>query len=58
MVTHEETRKEKLEISNIFLKLSADTSQTGIAYGRGDKRGVRRNISQIITQWEKIRKRI
>ena len=58
MVTHEENRKEKLDVSYDLFGLSADISQLGRAYLRSEPKGVRKNILQMITKLEKIRKRI
>ena len=58
MATHEENRKEKLDISYNLFGLSADISQLARAYLRSEPKGVKRNISQMIIKLEKIRKRI
>jgi len=58
MPPHDETRKEKLEVVYLLDGISADVSQLSRAYIRGENKGVRRNIVQIITQLEKIQKRI
>ena len=58
MTTHDEIRKEKLDVSYNIFGLGADMNQMGRAYLRSDPKGVRRNITQIITKLEKIRKRI
>lgn len=58
MATHEEIRKEKLDVSYIIFGLGADMNQMGRAYLRSDPQGVKRNITQIIAKLEQIRKRI
>ena len=58
MTTHEETRKEKIDVLYILSGISADVNQMARAHIRGEIKGVKRNISQIITKLEKIRKKI
>ncbi len=58
MITHEENRKEKLDVSYDLFGLSADISQLARAYLRSEAKGVKKNISQMITKLEKVRKRI
>jgi hypothetical protein len=58
MATHEETRKEKLAVSYDFSGIGADVAQAYRAYYRGETKGVKKNLLQIITKLEKIRKRI
>ena len=58
MVTHEESNKEKLEVVYQFSGISADAAQCSRAYTRGNSKGVKKNISQMINKLEKIRKRI
>lgn len=58
MATHEEIRKEKIDVLYNFSGISADVNQAARAYIRGEPKGVKRNISQIISKLEKIRKRI
>ncbi len=58
MVTHEESRKEKIDILYNISGISADVNQMGRAYIRGESKGVKKNISQIIIKLEKIRKMI
>jgi len=58
MVTHDENRKEKLDVSYNLFGLSADISQLARAYLRNESKGVKKNIAQMITKLEKIRKRI
>jgi len=58
MATNSKINKEKIEVSYVIFGLSADMSQMGRAYLRRDPRGVRKNITQIITKLEKIRKKI
>jgi len=58
MVTHEETRKEKIDVLYNISGISADVNQMGRAYIRGEAKGVRKNISQIISKLEKVSKKI
>ena len=58
MGTHEENRKEKIDVLYNISGISADVNQMGRAYIRGESKGVKKNISQLITKLEKIRKRI
>ena len=57
-MTHEETRKEKIDVLYNFSGLSADVNQMARAYIRGESKGVKKNLSQMIIKLEKIRKRI
>ena len=57
-MSHEESRKEKLNIVYDMFGLGADICQLSRAYLRGEKKGMSKNISQMITKLEKIRKRI
>ncbi len=56
--SHEENRKEKLDISYVIFGLGADVNQMGRAYLRNEPSGVKKNISQMIIKLDKIRKRI
>ncbi len=58
MPTHWESCKEKLDISYILFGISADVAQLVRAFIRGEANGIKRNITQIISKLEKIRKRI
>ena len=58
MATHEESRKEKIDVLYNISGISADVNQMGRAYIRGEAKGVKKNISQIISKLEKIRKKI
>ena len=58
MATHWEICKEKLEVTYILFGIGADVNQLARSYIRGESKGVKRNITQIITKLEKIRKRI
>ena len=58
MKTHEESRKEKIDVLYNLSGISADVNQMARAYIRGEARGVKKNISQIISKLEKVRKRI
>ena len=56
--SHEETRKEKIDISYNLFGISADVSQLARAFLRSESKGVSKNISQIIHKLESIQKRI
>jgi len=58
MATHDEGRKEKLDVAYTLFGIAADICQLARAYLRRDIKGVKRNISQTISKLEKIRKRI
>lgn len=58
MGTREESRQEKIAVLYNFSGISADVNQAARAYIRGESEGVKKNISQMITKLEKIRKRI
>ena len=58
MATHDETRKEKLDVVYLLTGMGADVAQLTRAYIRGENKGVKRNIHQIIKQLEKVHKRI
>jgi len=58
MATHDENRKERLDVSYILFGIGADVCQMARAYLRGESKGVRKNVSQIITKLETVRKRI
>lgn len=58
MGTHQETNREKLDIVYQFLGISADAAQCARAYIRGEPKGVKKNISQIIVKLDKIHKRV
>jgi len=58
MASHEESRKEKIDVLYEISGISADVNQIGRAYIRGEPKGVKKNILQIIAKLEKIRKRI
>jgi len=58
MTTHEEIRKEKLDVSYNLFGIGADVSQLARAYLRNESKGVSKNIMQIIRKLESVRKRI
>jgi len=58
VMSHEESRKEKIDVLYQVFGIGADVNQMARAYIRGDPKGVKKNISQIITKLEKIHKRI
>lgn len=58
MATHDESRKEKLDVCYILFGISADVCQLARANLRGEAKGVSKNITQIVTKLEKIRKRL
>ena len=55
-MSHEQSRKEKLDTVYDLFGLGADICQLARAYLRGEKKGVSKNITQMITKLEKIRK--
>ncbi len=58
MKNHEDTRKEKLDVSYQLFGMSADVSQMARAYLRGENKGVSKNVMQIIVKLKKISKRL
>lgn len=58
MTTHEEIRKEKLDVSYNLFGIGADVCQLARAYLRGESDGVNKNITQIIGKLESISKRL
>ena len=58
MGNHWEICKEKLDISYVLFGIGADVCQLARSYIRGEAKGVKRNITQIISKLEKIRKKI
>lgn len=58
MNSYEKRLKEKLDVSYDLHGISADANQLARANLRNEPKGVRKNISQMITKLEKIRKRI
>jgi len=58
MKTHEETRKEKMDVMYVLAGISADVSQLSRAYFRREPKGVKKNIKQIIAKLEKINKKL
>jgi len=56
MKSHEESRKEKLDVMYTLSGIVADVAQLGRAYLRGDTRGMKTNILQIIRKLEKVTK--
>lgn len=58
VLSHEENRKEKIDVLYQISGIGADANQMARAYIRGEPAGVKRNISQMIKKLEKIRKRI
>lgn len=53
-----EKYREKLEIAYNIAGINADVAQLGRAYLRGDSRGMKKNVTQIIKKLEKVRKLI
>lgn len=51
-----EKYRDRLGISYDLFGISADVTQLGRAYLRGDSRGMKKNVLQIIRKLEKIRK--
>lgn len=58
MGTHWEVCKEKLDVVYVLFGIAADVSQLARSYIRGENKGVKRNITQIISKLDKIHKRI
>jgi len=58
MGSHWEACKEKLDVAYTLFGIGVDVNQLARSYIRNEKVGVRRNISQMITKLEKVRKRI
>ncbi len=58
MPAHWEVCKEKLDVTYALFGIGADVCQLARYYIRRDPKGVRKNIVQIISKLEKIRKRI
>jgi len=58
MANHWEICKEKLDVAYILFGIGADVSQLARSYIRGEAKGVKKNITQIISKLEKIRKRL
>lgn len=58
MITHWEVCKEKLDVAYTLFGIGADVSQLARAYIRGENKGVKRNITQIISKLDKIHKRL
>jgi len=56
MATHWEVCKEKLDTAYVLFGIAADVSQLARSYIRGENKGVKRNVTQIISKLEKIRK--
>lgn len=48
--------REKFSVTYVIAGINADVAQLGRAYLRGDKRGMKKNVTQIIKKLEKIRK--
>jgi len=51
-----EKYRDRLAVSYSLFGISADVAQLGRAYLRGDSRGMKKNVLQIIRKLEKIRK--
>jgi len=58
MTTHEETRKEKLDVAYDLFGIGADVSQLARAYFRNESKGMSKNVTQIIRKLESISKRL
>jgi len=48
--------REKISVAYNIAGINADVAQLGRAYLRGDNRGMKTNITQIIKKLEKVRK--
>lgn len=58
MGPHWEACKEKLDVAYTLFGIGADVSQLARSYLRGEKKGIKRNIKQIIAKLDKIHKRL
>lgn len=58
MGIREENLKEKLAVVYDLAGITADTSQFQRAFLRGESKGKKSNIKQIITKWERVMKRL
>jgi hypothetical protein len=58
MGTHWEVCKEKLDVAYTLFGIGADVNQLARAYIRGESKGVKRNVKQIIAKLDKIHKRL
>jgi len=58
MTTHEEIRKEKLDVSYNLFGIGADVCQLARAYLRSESKGMSKNITQIIHKLESVCKRL
>lgn len=54
-ILHERCRC-KIEVAYTLFGISADVSQLARSYLRGEKKGVKRNVTQIIKKLEKAKK--
>lgn len=50
-----EKYREKLDVSYDIAGIVADVAQLGRAYLRGDSRGIKKNVTQIIRKLEKVK---
>lgn len=51
-----EKYRKRLQVSYDIAGIAADVTQLGRAYLRGDSRGMKKNVAQIIRKLEKVRK--
>lgn len=54
-ILHDRCR-DKLDVVYVLLGISADVGQLARAYLRGEKKGMKKNITQIVRKLEKVRK--
>jgi len=58
MGIREENLREKLAVTYDLAGIVADTAQFLRAYQRGESKGKKENIQQIISKWERVIKRL
>lgn len=58
MTLHEDTRQEKLKVTYDLFGIGADVCQLSRAYLRGDSKGVKKNINQLIIKLQRINKKL
>lgn len=51
-----EKARKKLDVAYTISGINADIAQLGRAYLRGDKKGMKTNVTQIVKKLEKVRK--
>lgn len=56
--SYEQTRQEKLDLDYEIFGIVADFAQLARAIRRGEMKGIKKNINQIIKKLDKISKKI